>query len=49
VGAIMMVGGNIRSHTPAMTTTIALKTSRGDRDISPRGFADAVVMTSTKD
>jgi len=45
----MMVDGNIRGHTPAMTTTIALETSRGDRDISPRDFADAVVMPSTKD
>jgi tungstate transport system permease protein len=30
VGAIMMVGGNIRGHTRTMTTTIALETSRGD-------------------
>lgn len=30
VGAIMMVGGNIRDHTRTMTTTIALETSKGD-------------------
>jgi len=30
VGAIMMVGGNIRSHTRTMTTAIALETSKGD-------------------
>ncbi len=30
VGAIMMVGGNIRGHTRTMTTTIALETSKGD-------------------
>lgn len=30
VGAIMIVGGNIRGHTRTMTTSIALETSRGD-------------------
>jgi tungstate transport system permease protein len=30
VGAIMMVGGNIRGFTRTMTTTIALETSRGE-------------------
>lgn len=30
VGAIMIVGGNIRDHTRTMTTTIALETSKGD-------------------
>jgi tungstate transport system permease protein len=30
VGAIIMVGGNIRDHTRTMTTAIALETSRGD-------------------
>ncbi|WP_036260721.1 ABC transporter permease [Methylocapsa aurea] len=30
VGAIMIVGGNIRGFTRTMTTTIALETSRGD-------------------
>jgi tungstate transport system permease protein len=30
VGAIMLVGGNIRDHTRTMTTTIALETSKGD-------------------
>jgi tungstate transport system permease protein len=30
VGAILMVGGNIRGFTRTMTTTIALETSRGD-------------------
>jgi tungstate transport system permease protein len=30
VGAIIMVGGNIRFYTRTMTTTIALETSKGD-------------------
>lgn len=30
VGAMMMVGGNIRGHTRTMTTAIAMETSRGD-------------------
>ncbi|MEA2855787.1 MAG: tungstate transport system permease protein [Methylobacteriaceae bacterium] len=30
VGAIMMVGGNIRSYTRTMTTAIALETSKGN-------------------
>jgi tungstate transport system permease protein len=30
VGAIMIVGGNIRGYTRTMTTTIALETSKGD-------------------
>ncbi|MCA0399398.1 MAG: ABC transporter permease [Proteobacteria bacterium] len=30
VGAIMIVGGNIRGHTRTMTTTIALETSKGE-------------------
>lgn len=30
VGAILVVGGNIRGYTRTMTTTIALETSRGD-------------------
>jgi tungstate transport system permease protein len=30
VGAIIIVGGNIRGHTRTMTTAIALETSRGD-------------------
>ena len=30
VGAIIMVGGNIRGATRTMTTAIALETSRGD-------------------
>ena len=30
VGAIIMVGGNIRDYTRTMTTAIALETSRGD-------------------
>lgn len=30
VGAVTLVGGNIRGHTRTMTTTIALETSRGD-------------------
>lgn len=30
VGAIMIVGGNIRGHTRSMTTAIALETSKGE-------------------
>jgi tungstate transport system permease protein len=30
VGAILVVGGNIRGHTRTMTTSIALETSKGD-------------------
>jgi tungstate transport system permease protein len=30
VGAIMLVGGNIRGHTRTMTTAIVLETSKGD-------------------
>jgi tungstate transport system permease protein len=30
VGAILIVGGNIRGHTRTMTTAIALETSKGD-------------------
>jgi tungstate transport system permease protein len=30
VGAIMIVGGNIRGYTRTMTTAIALETSKGD-------------------
>jgi tungstate transport system permease protein len=30
VGAIMIVGGNVRGHTRTMTTAIALETSKGD-------------------
>jgi tungstate transport system permease protein len=30
VGAILMVGGNIRGYTRTMTTTIALETSKGE-------------------
>ena len=30
VGAIMIVGGNIRGHTRTMTTSIVLETSRGE-------------------
>jgi len=30
VGAILIVGGNIRGYTRTMTTTIALETSKGD-------------------
>ena len=30
VGAILVVGGNIRGYTRTMTTSIALETSKGD-------------------
>jgi tungstate transport system permease protein len=34
VGAIIVVGGNIRGYTRTMTTTIALETSRGDLSLA---------------
>jgi tungstate transport system permease protein len=34
VGAILIVGGNIRGYTRTMTTTIALETSRGDLSLA---------------
>ncbi len=34
VGAIMIVGGNIRGHTRTMTTAIALETSSGDLSLA---------------
>ena len=34
VGAIIIVGGNIRGYTRSMTTTIALETSRGDLSLA---------------
>jgi tungstate transport system permease protein len=34
VGAIIIVGGNIRGYTRTMTTTIALDTSRGDLSLA---------------
>ena len=34
VGAIIVVGGNIRGHTRTMTTTIALETSKGELSLA---------------
>jgi tungstate transport system permease protein len=34
VGAIIVVGGNIRGYTRTMTTTIALETSKGDLSLA---------------
>jgi tungstate transport system permease protein len=34
VGAIMIVGGNMRGHTRTMTTAIALETSKGDLSLA---------------
>jgi tungstate transport system permease protein len=34
VGAIIIVGGNIRGYTRTMTTAIALETSKGDLAIA---------------
>jgi tungstate transport system permease protein len=34
MGAIIIVGGNIRGYTRSMTTTIALETSRGDLSLA---------------
>jgi len=36
VGAIIIVGGNIRGFTRTMTTTIALETSKGDLALALR-------------
>jgi len=52
VGAIIIVGGNIRGYTRTMTTTIALETSRGDLSLAlalgilPLGLSMAVSATS---
>jgi tungstate transport system permease protein len=34
VGAIIIVGGNIRDYTRTMTTAIALETSKGDLSLA---------------
>ena len=34
LGAIIIVGGNIRGYTRTMTTTIALETNRGDLSLA---------------
>ena len=34
VGAIIIVGGNIRGYTRTMTTAIALETSKGDLSLA---------------
>jgi tungstate transport system permease protein len=34
VGAVMMVGGNLKGYTRVMTTAIALDTSRGDFELA---------------
>jgi tungstate transport system permease protein len=34
VGAILIVGGNIRGYTRTMTTTIALETSKGELSLA---------------
>ncbi len=43
VGAIIIVGGNIRGHTRTMTTAIALETSKGDL---PLALALGLVLVS---
>jgi tungstate transport system permease protein len=43
VGAILVVGGNIRGHTRTMTTAIALETSKGDL---PLALALGMVLVS---
>jgi tungstate transport system permease protein len=43
VGAIIVVGGNIRGYTRTMTTAIALETSRGDL---PLALALGIVLVS---
>ena len=34
VGAIIIVGGNVRGHTRTMTTAIALETSKGELSLA---------------
>ena len=43
VGAIIIVGGNIRGHTRTMTTAIALETSKGDL---PLALALGLILVS---
>ena len=45
VGAIMIVGGNIRGHTRTMTTAIALETSKGDLAVALGLGAILVALT----
>ena len=42
VGAIIIVGGNIRGYTRTMTTAIALETSKGDLSL-PLGATLTVI------
>jgi tungstate transport system permease protein len=45
VGAIIIVGGNIRGYTRTMTTTIALETSKGDLALA-LGLGIILIMLS---
>jgi tungstate transport system permease protein len=45
VGAIIIVGGNIRGYTRTMTTTIALETSKGDLALA-LGLGFVLIMLS---
>jgi tungstate transport system permease protein len=45
VGAIIIVGGNIRGYTRTMTTTIALETSKGDLALA-LGLGLVLIMLS---
>jgi tungstate transport system permease protein len=45
VGAIIIVGGNIRGYTRTMTTTIALETSKGDLALA-LGLGPVLILLS---
>ena len=47
VGAIMIVGGNVRDHTRTMTTAIALETSKGDLSFALALGVILVILSTT--
>lgn len=47
VGAIMIVGGNVREHTRTMTTAIALETSKGDLSFALALGIILVILSTT--
>lgn len=47
VGAIMIVGGNVRDHTRTMTTAIALETSKGDLSFALALGIILVILSTT--
>lgn len=47
VGAIMIVGGNVRDHTRTMTTAIALETNKGDLSFALALGIILVILSTT--